>query len=59
MSCGPENSDDLVTQTNIVHSYTEYIVEEGISDNYAFPDHLSEVLGVINATLPTFYSNVS
>ena len=49
----------MVTQANIVYSYTEYIAEQGISDNYAFPDHLSEVLGVINATLPTFYSNVS
>ena len=52
-SCVPNSSDNLTTQTHIVHSFAQYIMTEALSDKYTFPDRLSNLLSVINTTLPT------
>lgn len=58
-SCGPESSADVATQADIVNGYAEYIVQEEISESYVSPDRLSDLLDVMNETLPSLQNNVS
>ena len=56
-SCGPENSANLATQAHVVNGYAHYVVFENVSENYASPDQLFDLLDVVNETMPSLQQN--